>query len=320
MRLKWFLHGTTIATAAIQIAALPNAAGAAALSRADTTMVPRCDSLRPAADSTHYTVFATLVAPMPLRYDNHNHPRPDTLSPAFAARIILAFQDNFPRVAPLPPNVYVPVHQGQSTDLAPVLFGEVVFSLTSDGRLARAEISQSSLSPEFDQSMIDALHHADSTNAFPAWSETGKTEPPWFFITISSGGHEPGLPVELFRVHAPTWHGGTIPQADPHHPLPRPAYPRELQAQGFEGTLIIQFVVDELGSPIPSTFRMVRPAHFERPPHVAVSQPNGEVHLSEFVSSVADMLSHARYMPGTVSGCAAKVFVAQPFDFKLPRR
>lgn len=80
---------------------------------------------------------------------------------------------------------------------------------------------------------------------------------------------------------------------------PSPAYPPSLQSMGFEGDVVVQFVVDTLGRVEMPSVKFVRSSHelFER--------------------AVRDALARARYHPAQIGGVCVRQLVEQRFAFAI---
>jgi len=78
-------------------------------------------------------------------------------------------------------------------------------------------------------------------------------------------------------------------------------YPAMLKSAQVEGTVIASFVVDELGVPDVSTFKVLRSDH------------------GLFTHAVSTAFAELRYVPAEVEGKKVKQLVQQPFVFSLPR-
>ena len=84
---------------------------------------------------------------------------------------------------------------------------------------------------------------------------------------------------------------------------PSPRYPSELREANIEGEVLVQFVVDTMGSADMSTFRLLGPPRVYR----------------EFVRAVFDVTPKLRFHPAEHRGCKVKQLVQLPFAFKLNR-
>jgi TonB family protein len=76
-----------------------------------------------------------------------------------------------------------------------------------------------------------------------------------------------------------------------------PVYPAALRAQGVSGQVIAQFVVDTLGVPTVSTYKVLRSDH------------------ELFTAAVRDAIAVMRFSPAQVGGRKVKQLVQQPFVF-----
>jgi TonB family protein len=77
-----------------------------------------------------------------------------------------------------------------------------------------------------------------------------------------------------------------------------PRYPQEHVGSGFEGKVVLDFVVNAAGQTEPRTVRV------QRTPDVL------------FLQSALNYLPTMRYTPATAGGCPIALRVAQPFDFR----
>jgi hypothetical protein len=264
-------------------------------------------------------VFATLEAPTRAHFDSRGVIQRDTLNSVFLAQVLDAFRRGFV----LPGNIGLKVYHISENANPPLstlaVFGEVAFSLTADGSIARARVSQSSLSPTLDKSMVDALHRGDSLHAFPPSWAAGNQEPPWFFVAITTD-YRPATPaVPLFKLRVPVWHEQTTPSLDPNHPSAVPHYPSDLAQTGFEGNIVLEFVIDDSGRPVLSTFRLMSGGKIDAPPATINLDAQPDAQLNEFVDAITKSLAGGHYIPGTVAGCAVNALVEQPYAFKIRR-
>lgn len=81
-----------------------------------------------------------------------------------------------------------------------------------------------------------------------------------------------------------------------------PAYPDSLQAQGVEGMVIAQFVVDTTGHVEQGTFVLLESSH------------------RRFTESVRDAIPNMLFRPAEVNGRRIKQLVQQPFIFRIEPR
>ncbi|MBI3790759.1 MAG: hypothetical protein HY275_07755 [Gemmatimonadetes bacterium] len=115
------------------------------------------------------------------------------------------------------------------------------------------------------------------------------------------------VPVPLFSVGVPPERLVAVTRA------PRPRFPTDAQARGFEADLVMQFVVDTAGRADPATARPWWPEGARRP------GPQQEVVLAEFVRTVQVALDDARYEPARLGGCVVPALVQQSYFFRRRR-
>lgn len=114
------------------------------------------------------------------------------------------------------------------------------------------------------------------------------------FFTDSAGVAEP-----LFR------YGGALLQDQIDRPpellsdQPHPKYPEHLREWNLDGEVLAAFEIDTTGRPDPSTFHALRSTH------------------ADFAEAVRRVLPRHRYSPGVVGGCKVRVYLIQPFAFRL---
>lgn len=83
---------------------------------------------------------------------------------------------------------------------------------------------------------------------------------------------------------------------------PHPEYPPSLEKRGINGRVLAQFVVDTLGRPVPSTFRVVTSSD------------------AAFTVAVEEVLPRMRFYPAEISGRKVKQLVQQSFLFLAKKR
>ena len=81
----------------------------------------------------------------------------------------------------------------------------------------------------------------------------------------------------------------------------RPQYPEMLRAQGKEGEVTAQFVVNEKGRVDTKTFKVISSSH------------------PQFTYAVNRALGQMRFKPATIGGKAVSQLVQQQFVFKMDR-
>ncbi len=272
--------------------------------------------MQPARDTMVYQVYATLEVPTARSYDTDGKLHRDTVTDDFRALVLQAIRQSF--VPPSTPTVTVYGTGYSPPAAAPAVFGEAMFSLTPVGRLAEATLIQSSLSAAIDQSLMDALRRADSTSGFPPPQQAGGAKFSKLFVRIGGGGQVPRNGTPLFRLRVPVWHNVTTPLPDNSRPSVQPQYPPDLMARGFEGTMYVQFVVDERGDAVPSTLALIR-TDIDRPSDILHYDRSSEAQLSDFAMAVLPAVRGDHYIPATINGCPVKALAERPFVFKMKR-
>lgn len=90
-------------------------------------------------------------------------------------------------------------------------------------------------------------------------------------------------------------------------------YPAELQRGGFEGKVIVAFIIDPTGRAEAGTFRDVYP-------EVGASlAPNLRGAYSLFLGAVREAVLRARFSPGEIGGCRVRQLVQLPVSFTVSR-
>lgn len=92
---------------------------------------------------------------------------------------------------------------------------------------------------------------------------------------------------------------------------PRPRYPEALLRTRQAGRVLMQFVVDTTGRPIPESLRDTWPVELARPMH-----PHDPAYV-EFTGNVRAALDGSRYEPALVGGCRVPMVVQQEFTFAV---
>jgi TonB family protein len=274
-------------------------------------MPARCDSLPTPADTVFRSLFITLEAPM----------RPDTLPPAYVGLVMDALVHAFVVPRPLVMPAFV-MGQGAAGDSSPrwktmpAAIGEMTFTLDTLGTPSDVHLTQSSLSPSLDNALL-AMSRPDSAHPFPAPTGVTGPKPVRFFVAFHSGdtgktqpivmpvktnatglAATPAARAPLVRVRVPRWDDGRFAAPLPDNPV-KATYPVVGLRGRIDDDVMVQFVIDEAGYPIPSTIRLV------------------SAHYREFAQSAVEALTKARFRPGSIGQCAVREIVQQPFAFKM---
>lgn len=82
----------------------------------------------------------------------------------------------------------------------------------------------------------------------------------------------------------------------------KPAYPERLRSSGVEGQVLVQFVVDERGIPLMSTFKVLKSTN------------------AELTESVRSAVTASSFHAAQVRGHNVRQLVQQPFLFAVPMK
>ena len=112
--------------------------------------------------------------------------------------------------------------------------------------------------------------------------------------------------IPILSVASP-WQRGAIPKAGNKGPT----YPPSARSAGMGATIIMQFLVDSVGSVVDSSIRDIWPKDKPR--------PTGEMgkHYESFVDAVRKVLPRFKFEPAVIGGCKTTQLVQMPFKFSL---
>jgi TonB family protein len=156
----------------------------------------------------------------------------------------------------------------------------------------------SSAVPAFDKALIEAVRATAGDSAIPPLPDPLKGKQVDFRLRVSMAD-KPQVGIPLFKARVPVVEFSRMVRPRPGGIGPR--YPDELRAKNVEGTVRVQFVIDESGSVLEGTILVLSAAHML------------------FARSVIDFLTHARFEPAMIGDCPVAVVVEQPFNFALVR-
>jgi TonB family protein len=267
----------------------------------------RCDSLPPAADTGSLDLLLGLRVL-----------RDDPLPKAYTSQVLDVLVRGF--VAPNPlvmPAFIIFSDTGKVTawKMTQVTAGEVTFTLDSVGTPRDVRLSQSTLSPEIDQALI-AMVRADSTHPFPTIKGGVAGSNRVQFIANLGSEDTSGTAAMLrrgralntgestidtmwahvLRVRVPHWNE-VLSAAPLANGTIKPIYPDSPLRAGVGDRVMLQFVIDEAGHPLPSTIRVVSAGD------------------DQFASATVEAVTRSHYRPASIRGCAVKALVQQPFTF-----
>lgn len=163
----------------------------------------------------------------------------------------------------------------------------------------------------FEADLRRAIERASAEMGLPPFSTRGKADSAMLMVRVTDLPLLPGDTTTaawpLFKLELPaSRHAAPSPKKGP-----KIRYPDYLRSRGFEGTVVMRFVVDEMGHPVRSTIGDVRGKN-DIPPRF-------EPAYREFVAAVTRGIRGAEYQPAEMLGCRVRELVNQPFNFGLVR-
>lgn len=179
-----------------------------------------------------------------------------------------------------------------------VVSGEVMADIDRNGVPRDPRISVTTLSPEIDRRLVEAIRGLDSARVLPPFPEDAKIESVRVRYRISEDPDSAKAMRPLSVVQQPTWLLERPVFAKPSSPAPR--YPREGERARVGDEVLALFVVDRDGRAIMETVRMLRG------------------HYREFQLSVLEVLPRLRFDPARIAGCPVAQLVQMPFSFRIP--
>ena len=231
----------------------------------------------------------------------------DTVDPTtdlptpYLKSVFVALRDAFRASGPLPLVAFTRLTRDTATY---AMTTAVEFEIMRDGRIQGAHLIATSLSRALDSIALGALVRVDSARSLYTLPR-GVIEPAHLLFTTDvasdTGKRQTGDDVtgSLIRITAPVWTSFKLPVPKPYSQGPE--YPPGAISQSKEDAVTAVFVIDELGMVVPSTVYLSRATY------------------EEFGMSVVKWLtsSNARFRPGIVGGCPARMLVSEPFAYNL---
>jgi TonB family protein len=211
------------------------------------------------------------------------------------------------RVA-LPTPLFLPVFGGAPDAVgrrdrakltAPTAALQFRLTLRRDGSLVWLDQTQRSLSPALDGALENAIRQADSARTLPPVPKELRGDTVVMFITLSAGDKAEAGARPIARAQVPV-----VRLTSPVRPRsgnPPYRYPQALRMAGVTGEVLLQFVVDQSGRPVPGTYRIVSASH------------------AEFAAALLEVLPTHRFTPARVGDCPVMQLVQAPFSFNLSR-
>jgi TonB family protein len=180
-----------------------------------------------------------------------------------------------------------------------VVNGMFGLTLHRDGRVTDSRTLSSTLNPNLDTRVIEAIRAVDSAGVLAPYVATLKHKSVEMRLRLQTARRAPDTSVVVFRLRAPVV--GLTEQVGPDPGQDGPRYPTGLREANVEGDVLLQFVVDESGRPDLRTL-------------IVPTATN-----TGFLKAVVDALPRMRFRPAHVAGCPLKMLVQLPFEFRLRR-
>jgi TonB family protein len=215
--------------------------------------------------------------------------------------------------SPLVLDVYGAIASGRDTTsrrdgklrgrMAPAIYGELMVAFDSGGRVARVEVAAHSLVPGLDAALVRAVFAADSLDQ-PLPMREAKSRQPILFLSLTTtrpplpAGGDGGRfvrPVSVLDV--PLYDDAVNARTAPESR--GPAYPREERSVYRQGSVRMQFVIDETGHVLDGTARVERYTS------------------TAFAQAVLTALPIIQFTPARIGDCPVRQLVSQEFQFKL---
>lgn len=222
------------------------------------------------------------------------------LPESWAAMLLEGFREHLRPPAPLT----VPVREGvqhvraRRDTVTLAIDGQVLATLRRDGTIENPRVSASTLSPELDARLVEAVRSLDSAHAIPPFPQDVAVDSVSVRFSVGAVGDSTVSSSPLFVAAQPTWILERPVWARPDNAFPR--YPRKEERAGIGDTVFLAFDVDTDGTPIVETAQVLRARY------------------QDFVTAVLDVLPKMRFQPARIAGCPVVAFVTMPFAFRNP--
>jgi hypothetical protein len=224
-------------------------------------------------------------------------------SAEYTAAVLDAIGAQYPTNAPVALAVYV------HTDSGAMATGStaVEFTTTKTGAVEHVTVLATSLSPRFDQNVVDAITAA-GVNGLPPIPE-GSGGHVRYQLDVYATTTKPETVSDTLGAVSASWVATAIPvwsQTAAAGALPgkayNPGYPHAaLHGKGAGDSVLVQFVIGADGRVAPGTALLLHARY------------------REFVESVSNELAAARFRPEAIGGCPVASIVSQPFAFKIAK-
>ena len=174
------------------------------------------------------------------------------------------------------------------------LFAMVAITL-HEGSI-KARLASTSAVPAFDAALLRAVESVGADATIAPLPDSLRTKTLDLRLLIQTT-ETPGSSDALFRLRVPVARVSKPVSQRPGTMALR--YPDELRRQHVEGSVVVQFVVNEEGKPLGGSIRVLKATHLL------------------FAQNVVEAVPRARYLPAEIGGCPVAVVVQQPFNFSL---
>lgn len=220
-----------------------------------------------------------------------------SLPPGFADELLFELGGRLRVPSPLPVNTYEPVLRSADRSQPARAFASLdllaTLRLTHTGQPDRVELLASSLSPAFDQAVLQAIESAVRDSALPRLGPDVKdpTIPVRLLVTTTVTPADDDM--VLFRMRVPALEVTPATVLN----VPVPAYPAVQRMGGVQGRVDLRVIVTENGLAAANAVRVVRADDVA------------------FLRAVLAVLDEYRFAPAKVGGCPVATVYQLPVEF-----
>jgi hypothetical protein len=248
----------------------------------------RCAVLPEAGMRLVDTVFGTLMA---------DDGKP--LSSPWSGMVLAAIAQEFPA----PRNLNISIRSNEHmTPLGRLVTlsveGQVVFYAHRDGTIDQVLLTESTLSPALDSTLMAAVQRVDSNRTLPPFPPA--LTPDLVRLRLTLGDRDrrsPGQP--FFVTRQATWKLDHPAAGSRYNRAPE--YPVNARLAGVTDSLVLSFVIDETGAAAMSTARFLAGSY------------------RDFKLAVLEVIPGYKFHPAMIAGCPVPQRVTMPFVFSLER-
>ncbi len=175
----------------------------------------------------------------------------------------------------------------------------VDFTAKSDGTIGALQLRITSMSPEFDSTVVATLVAMGREDLMPVPTSEEKEDTIPLRLRITSGPGWSGHERALFISQLPKLSGSDAMELEGN---PLPPYPEEEKALGMDGYVLFQIIVSRQGSVQPGTIEVLQSTSLA------------------FLRSALGVLDSMRFTPAHVGSCPMPQVMRLPFRFQAPGR